>query len=69
MDNKIDFFRGMLLVCSIAIASYVLGRYVPIIGAGGFAIFIGMMIATFLGIKKEGSTRLPINAIILFCIF
>ena len=53
MDNKIDFFRGMLLVCSIAIASYVLGRYVPIIGAGGFAIFIGMMIATFLGIKKE----------------
>lgn len=36
-ENKIDFLKGMLFIFIIAIGSYTLGRYVPAVGAGGFA--------------------------------
>jgi uncharacterized integral membrane protein (TIGR00698 family) len=45
--------RGILFVLIIAILGEVLGRQVPTIGAGGFSILLGMLIANIFGIKKS----------------
>lgn len=48
MKNVKSFFPGILLCLAIAVPSWFLGRFYPIIGGPVFAILIGMVIVLFL---------------------
>ena len=53
MEKIKDIYRGVTLVVIIAFISLFLGQKVPSVGAGGFGIIIGILIASLLGVKEE----------------
>lgn len=53
MKNRKELLKGLALVITIAYIATLAGKRLPSIGAGGFGIIIGMVIASFLGVKKD----------------
>ncbi len=47
MESLHKKLPGILVCLAIAIPSYLLGKFVPVVGGAIFSILIGMVIATF----------------------
>jgi len=47
MESLHKKLPGILICLAIAIPSYLLGKFVPVVGGAIFSILIGMFIATF----------------------
>ena len=59
MESLHKKLPGILICLAIAIPSYLLGKFVPVVGGAIFSILIGMVIATFW--KEKGKAAIGIK--------